>query len=45
LWRRGQWWWKWNDANPGTPAGTYTVTITGTYGSTTHMQDVTLVVQ
>jgi hypothetical protein len=30
---------------PGTPAGTYTVTITGTYGSTTHTQEVTLVVQ
>lgn len=30
---------------PGTPSGTYTVTITGTYGSTTHTQAVTLVVQ
>lgn len=30
---------------PGTPAGTYTVTITGTYGSTTHTQNVTLIVQ
>ncbi len=30
---------------PGTPTGTYTITITGTYGSTTHTQTVTLTVQ
>jgi hypothetical protein len=30
---------------PGTPAGTYNVTITGTYGSITHTQTLTLTVQ
>ena len=29
---------------PGTPAGTYTVTVTGTYGTATHTQAITLTV-
>ena len=33
-----------NPSNPGTPSGTYTVTITGTFGSVTHTQTVTLTV-
>jgi hypothetical protein len=31
--------------HPGTPAGTYTVAVTGTSGSLTHSQNVTVVVQ
>lgn len=31
--------------NNGTPTGTYTVGVTGTYGTTTHTQNVTLTVQ
>ncbi len=31
--------------NPGTPAGTYTVVVTATSGSTTHTQNLTLTVQ
>jgi len=31
--------------NTGTPTGTYTVGVTGTYGTTTHTQNVTLTVQ
>jgi hypothetical protein len=30
---------------PGTPAGTYSVVVTGTYGPTTHTQTLTLIVQ
>ena len=31
--------------NPGTPAGTYAITVTGTSGSASHGTTVTLVVQ
>ena len=31
--------------NPGTPPGTYTVTVSATSGATTHQQTITLVVQ
>lgn len=34
-----------NPQNPGTPAGTYTLTVTATSGSTTQSQNLTLIVQ